>query len=464
MPSVAEQARLVREGRLSPVELVEPALRRIEQANRDLGAVVAIDADGALRAAKAMARTVATDGGSHLGPLAGVPLLVKDVDDAVGLRTTHGDPALASSPPAGADSAHVARLRAAGAIVVGKTNVPAYALSADTDNRLFGRTCNPHAPERTPGGSSGGSAAAVAAGMVPLATATDAGGSIRIPASCCGIAGFKPSSGAVPLVDRTGPAGWGPFDTRGVVAASFADVAVALDVVAGPAPGDPDSVALDGSFARSVQMTTSLRGMRVAWSPTLGFAAPDAATLPAMEAGLHTLADLGADVVEVGGPVEADPVAAWYVLAAAGVLRQVRRTGTPDTWDDRFTPDLVAALRYAESLSAEQLLAAQAERATVATALATLWADGFDLLACPVTASPAPRAGEGGNWVRYTYAANMAGVPAASVPVGWADVDGDRVPVGLQLVGPRLADRLVFAAAARLEESVGASRWTPSGR
>ena len=186
----------VRAGQLSARELVAHALARIDAVDGSVGAFVAVDPEGALIAARAVDDVVAA--GGDPGPLAGIPIGVKDLEDAEGLPTARGVAAYAGRAPATSDSALVARLKAAGCVVVGKTNTPALGHKADTTNLVFGATRNPWNLERSPGGSSGGSAAAIAAGMVPLATGSDGGGSIRIPAAVCGLSGMKPSLGRVP--------------------------------------------------------------------------------------------------------------------------------------------------------------------------------------------------------------------------------------------------------------------------
>ena len=211
---------MVRSGRVSAVDTLERAYERIGRLNGDINAVVALRNVGEAHAeAKALDDRVRR--GERLGPLTGVPFLVKDSQDLAGMRTTHGSLLLAESPPAARDALGVARLRAAGAIPIGKTNVPEHCFEGFTDNLLFGATHNPWAPEWSPGGSSGGSAAALAAGMVPIATASDGGGSVRVPAAFCGLFGLKPTNG---LVGRDPIPPWIDFSTDGPLALSMADL------------------------------------------------------------------------------------------------------------------------------------------------------------------------------------------------------------------------------------------------
>ncbi|HSN06115.1 MAG TPA: amidase, partial [Candidatus Angelobacter sp.] len=223
-------------GRVSAVAAVEEALRRIRERDIALGAVVALRADAALaEAAELDARRAA---GEAPGPLHGVPVLVKDLEDVAGMPTRKGSRLLVGASPATADEVVPALLRRAGAVVVGKTNLPEFAIEGFTDNLLDGLTRNPWNPAMTPGGSSGGSAAALAAGMVPIATATDGGGSVRIPAGLCGLVGLKPTHGAV---GRWPAADWIDLSTYGPMATTVDDVRLLLCLMVGRVDGDPSS-------------------------------------------------------------------------------------------------------------------------------------------------------------------------------------------------------------------------------
>jgi aspartyl-tRNA(Asn)/glutamyl-tRNA(Gln) amidotransferase subunit A len=322
--TVMELAAAVRRGEVSPSEVVWDALARIADLNGAVNAFVAVDPEGAGAQAVALEQRLAA--GEAIGPLVGVPVGVKDLEDAAGFVTTCGDPARRERAAATRDSVQVARLRAAGAIVVGKTNTPAYGFQAETDNLVFGATRNPWALKRTSGGSSGGSAAAVASGMVGLCTGSDGGGSIRIPSAVCGIPGFKPTHGVVPNGDVDSPT-WGPFSTRGPMARTFGEIAYALDVVAGYSARDLTSFDLGGSFVDAASEPT-LEGVRIIWSPTLGIATPDPAMVTACERALAVLDQHGARIVEtVDSVFEEPPVHAWIMPAAH---RQRRRRGDAD--------------------------------------------------------------------------------------------------------------------------------------
>src|SRR5438034_9206238 len=258
---LAELARSVRDGRVSAKELVGQAYERIERLNGDLNAVIALRPQ---EEAFAEAQEMQRSGFGSERPLLGLPLLVKDNTDVAGMRTVNGSRLLEDAAPAERDARVVERLRAAGAIVVGKTNVPEFSFQGYTDNTAFGPTGNPWGRDWSPGGSSGGSGAALAAGMVPLATATDGGGSVRIPAAFCGLAGLKPTNG---LVGRRPIPDWMDLSTSGPLAGSIADLRLLLDVIRGPVGGDP-SIAPSWTPRASPRPTRILATPRmVEWGP-----------------------------------------------------------------------------------------------------------------------------------------------------------------------------------------------------
>jgi aspartyl-tRNA(Asn)/glutamyl-tRNA(Gln) amidotransferase subunit A len=453
--TVMETAAAVRRGAASPRDLVDEALERIKTQDGALNCFVAVDPEGARAQAAAIEQRLAA--GEDVGALAGVPIGVKDLEDAEGFVTTCGDPARRDRPAAARDSVEVARMRAAGAIVIGKTNTPAYGFHAETDNLLFGPTRNPWAPNRTSGGSSGGSAAAVAAGLVSLCTGSDGGGSIRIPSAVCGIAGFKPTNGAVPSGDTDAPT-WGPYSTRGPMARTFAEIAYALDVVAGYSDRDLMSFDLAGSFVDAVAQA-SLGGVRIIWSPTLGVARPDAEMVAVCERALAALEQHGARVVEaVDAVFEEAPVRSWFARAAAGSWRTA--TLDPMPWDGRFLPGARFVAQYGESVTAGQLLEGEQGAHRAGLALAALF-ERTDVLVTPAMATFAPRIGEpspyGPGWAGdYTLPFNLVRAPAAVVPCGTLDnEDGEAMPVALQFVMPRCADMRLMSVAAAAEAALG---------
>jgi aspartyl-tRNA(Asn)/glutamyl-tRNA(Gln) amidotransferase subunit A len=458
--TVIELARQVRAGEVSARELTRHALERIEALNPSVNAFVAVDGDRAIEQAAAVDQIVAT--GADPGPLAGVPMGVKDGEDAAGYRTTHGSSLRADADRAVHDSVHVARLRAAGAVVVGKTNLPEYGWSAHTTNALFGPTRNPWHPDHSAGGSSGGSAAAIAAGMVPLATGSDGGGSIRIPSSCCGLSGMKASLGRVPTGGAEGPA-WLDLSTRGPMARRIADVVVALDVVVGPEATDLRSLPRPEANWRDA-LDEPRVPTRVAWCPTLGYAEIDADVLAVCERALGVLETLGVDVVEVGAVFDADPLGDWLTVVGACLLRTLEPYR--DAWD-RLDPSLAAIADAARSVSARQLVEIFDRCHEMNLRLVDLF-HGVRLLVTPTTAGAAPPLALGGagmvngavdaNWVRLTYPFNMTGSPAATVCAGLAP---GGLPVGVQVVGPQHADLVVLRSAAALEGAIGFDDMAP---
>jgi aspartyl-tRNA(Asn)/glutamyl-tRNA(Gln) amidotransferase subunit A len=424
----------VRSGRRSAHALVTQALERIEALNPQVNAFVAVDADGALEAASR-------------------------IDDAAGFVTSHGSAVFAGGAAAVHDSPLVARLRAAGCVVVGKTNTPELGWKGDTDNVTFGPTANPWNLDYSPGGSSGGSAAALAAGMVPLATGSDGGGSIRIPSSCCGLSGVKPSLGRVPSGGEHG-AEWHALSTKGPMARRVADVVTALDVAVGPDPTDVRSLprpeaswpaALEGA-----QLPT-----KVAWSPTLGYSPLDDEVRALCEDAVGRLEALGTEVVEIEVVFEEDPVRDWLTLAIAYNWRTLAPYRDTEVWE-RVDPLLAAQVDWAaEHLSALDIVRAQDACHTLNLRLVELFRD-VRLLLTPTCAGPPPPRhlqaqglinGEvEANWARFTYPFNMTRSPAATVCTG---LTAQGLPVGIQLVGPQHGDLVVIRSAAALEAAIG---------
>ena len=460
---VTELAHGVRRGTLGARELVAHALERIDALNPTLNAFVAVDGERAMESAGRVDDAVAR--GEDPGPLAGIPIGVKDLEDAAGFTTSYGSALFAGDAAADTDSLMVARLRAAGCVVVGKTNTPELGWKADTDNVTFGATLNPWNTAHSPGGSSGGAAAALAAGMVPLATGSDGGGSIRIPSSCCGLSGVKVSLGRIPSGGHPDRA-WHDLSTGGPMARRMADVVAALDVVVGPDPNDIRSLprpeaswpaALDGAHPPT----------KVAWSPTLGYAPLDDEVRALCERAVRTFEDLGAEVVEVDSVFAADPVLEWLRLAVSYNLRTLAPFRGTDEWAN-VDPMLAAQVEWAaQHVTPLELIRAHDACHQLNAALVGLFHD-VRLLVTPTCAAPPPPRdleGEGmingvrdPNWARYTYPFNMTRSPAASVCVGRT---GEGLPVGIQLVGPQHADLVVIRSAAALEAAIGFEERAP---
>ncbi len=463
--SLSELAEGVRSGRVAARDLVGHALDRIETLNPQLNAFVSVDPERALREAARIDDLVA--GGLDPGPLAGIPIGVKDLEDAAGFTTSQGSVLFADAPPAAVDSPLVARLKAAGCVVVGKTNTPEFGWKADTTNRVFGRTRNPWNLDHSAGGSSGGTAAALASGMVPLATGSDGGGSIRIPASCCGFSGFKPSLGRVPSGGAE-PPHWPLLSTKAPMALRIQDTVKALDVTVWPDPTDLSSLPRpEASWPAALENAQLPR--KVAWSPTLGYAPVDKEVRALCERAVGALESLGTEVIEVDTVFDEDPVSEWLTLTLAYHLRDLGPYRGTEAWG-KVDALLAAQVDEAtKSLSAVDVVRALDSCHLLNLRLVRLFHD-VRLLVTPTCAAPPPSAELEGagvingekdfNWVRFTYPFNMTRSPAASVCAG---LTGDGLPVGLQIIGPQHADLVVVRSAAALEAAIGFSELAPVG-
>jgi Asp-tRNA(Asn)/Glu-tRNA(Gln) amidotransferase A subunit family amidase len=421
--------------------MVEKAFRRIERLDADLHAVVVLREETALEEARALDAVIAS--GGRIGPLAGLPVLVKDVTDVAGMRTTFGSRWFADAPVADVDGLVPERLRAAGAIVVGKTNTPEFATEGFTSNQVFGPTGNPWRLAASPGGSSGGSAAALAAGMVPIATAADGGGSVRIPAAWCGLVGLKPTNG---VIGRDRVPDWIDFSTDGPIGTSVADVRLLLGLMAGPAAGDP--TALPGPLPDVSRPVMRLFAVErwAEWGP-----------LPTEVAGLFERAlerlqevlGLTAERVQAGrlfGGANLDDD--WFAIAGAEHAHRLGRERI-EAHGDELHPATRGFLEDGLKVSLEDYLAARRRRFDYVRALDELLGD--DALICSpvmaVASCPADGVMPGADVpglptdAYVTQVQNMTGHPAISVPAG-RSVDG--VPFGLQLTGPRFHDHVVL--------------------
>ena len=437
-----------RAGRLSPVEATEAVLARIEAADPRINAFCLITADEALDQAKASAQRWRR--GAPEGELDGVPISIKDILLTRGHPTRRGSTTIGAEGPWPDDSPSVARLREAGAVMVGKTTTPEFAWKGVTDGPLTGITRNPWDPSRTPGGSSGGAAAAVAAGMAPLAVGTDGGGSVRIPAAFTGTFTIKPTYGRIPHWPAS------PFGTLahvGPMTWSVADAALMLDVMARPDARDWSAMPTpDGTHAG----IADLSGLRIAYSPTLGFATvdPEVASLVTTAAGVF--AELGAKV-EQADPGFGDPVEDFETLWFAGVAKVLEHL--PESRRADLDPGLRDIAAQGARHSAVDYLTATARRMELGQIMGAFHQE-YDLLLTPTMPIAAFEAGRetpaGGpdarwtSWTPFTYPFNMTQQPAASVPCGFTAAG---LPVGLQVVGPRHGDALVMRACAAFEQA-----------
>ncbi len=445
----------VRSGELKAVDLLDEFLARVERFNDELNAFCFLDVEGARRRAEEIDAAVAR--GEDPGPWAGVPMGVKELVAVEGWPDTHAS-MLLKDRIADHTATEAARLRAAGAVLVGLTTSPEYGSVNWTRTYIHGVTRNPWNLERTPGGSSGGSAAAVAVGMMPICTGSDGGGSIRIPSAYSGLFGFKVSFG------RVGDAGH--FDTGltsvpGPICRSVRDAARYVDAIAGPTDVDPTSLPRpERSYENAVvsgAAAARLRGLRAAWSSTLGFAVcdPEVEKL-SHEAALALAADAGIEIVDVDFHFPR-PGQAWSILSnidvSANHLEAYRGS------DEAVTPVSKAGFEAIERMTSDQVLRAQQRRWELLRAIADVF-DEVDLILTPTTATtafvaegPPPfeiagqRVGGMGS-VPYTAPFNISGMPAVSIPVG-TSVEG--LPVGLQVVARRHEEELVLACGAIAE-------------
>jgi Asp-tRNA(Asn)/Glu-tRNA(Gln) amidotransferase A subunit family amidase len=458
--TVADLAAQVSARTLSAREVVGAALERIDELDDQIGAFVAVDGEAALADAATIDERLAA--GEDVGPLAGIPIGVKDLDDAAGFVTTKGSLLFADDDPQLEDSPLVERLRAAGCVVVGKTNTPEQGWKADTVNNLFGATHNPWSLARSAGGSSGGTAAALAAGLVPLATGSDGGGSIRIPSAVCGLSGMKPSLGRVP----TGP-GWPGLSTNGVMARRIRDVTLALDAVVGPEPTDLTALPMpEASWSRSLAELHPPR--KVGWSPTLGYAKVDGEILAICEKAVQRLEDLGTEVVMVDSVWPEDPIRHWLTLVGTYTLRVLDDYRGTDRWSS-IDPGLVALVEWARAKVTPVRIARALQACHDANLRLVELFHQVPLLLTPTVAGQTPFIDQGGtidgepgaDWVAFTYPFNMTRSPAGTVCAGFA---ADGMPVGLQAIGPQHADVVVLRLIALLEDELALDPVAPYGR
>ncbi|AHG01990.1 amidase (plasmid) [Halostagnicola larsenii XH-48] len=459
--TAAGLARAIRDGEYSPTEVVDATLERIRQRNERTNAFVTVTDDLAREAAEDAARAI--DEGEPLGPLHGVPVAIKDLDDVAGVRTTSGS-LLYEDRVAESDSPFVARLKDAGAIVVGKTNTPEFGLGTTTDNRVAGPTGTPFDPDRVSGGSSGGAGAALADRLVPMAPGSDAGGSVRIPASFCGVYGLKPTQGVVPNVTRpNGFASHTPFSTKGPLARTVEDAALSLDVMAGTHPRDPFSVPKRGEYRDAVDRPVD--ELDIAYSPDMGVYPVDPDVRDVLEDAVSAFERAGATVDAIDpdlGHDNEEILDAYYTMATVrwrSLLENLSEEGFDPLGEDRdrLRPYLVDLVLDAEEPATRVYKRADVVRTDVLDGLADLFAEYDLLVTATCGTTPFPHGEEPAEidgteiepyrgWV-LTQPFNLTGQPAASAPSGF--VGG--LPVGMQIAGPRHADDDVIAASAALE-------------
>jgi aspartyl-tRNA(Asn)/glutamyl-tRNA(Gln) amidotransferase subunit A len=463
-PTVIELAESVRRGERKAVELVDEYLGRIAEGNERLNAFVHIDADLAHANASAVDEAIAR--GDDPGPLAGVPFGVKDLEDCIGMPTTFGSVPFVGRGPVDNDSLNIARLRAAGAVPVGKTASPEFGTLNFTKTKVFGVTRNPWDVSRTPGGSSGGSSAAVAAGIIPFATASDGGGSIRIPASFAGLVGHKSSHGRIPHPEATS----NQTSVSGSLTTTVGETARILDVLAGPDDRDRTSLPASGIRYEEAIESIDVRGLRARWSLDYGFAVVDPEVAEIAEASARALADAAGLVLDEEPVVLTDPVRTWLSTGALGSWLAIE----PDMWParaDDFTLNVRQALEQTEGTTLQKYARAARRREQLEYDCARIFQD-VDVLLSPTTAVPA-FAAEGpppsviagvemntlAMSTPFTMLANLCWNPATSVPAG---LTSEGLPVGLQIMGRRHRDEVPLRLARIFEQAQPWPRFAPA--
>ena len=435
---------LFRSGAASPLDATREVLARIERLNPQLNAFCLVDGEAALQSARESEARWRR--GAPMGPLDGVPVSIKDLILTRGWPTRRGSRTVDVAQPWEVDAPVTARLREAGAVLLGKTTTPEFGCKGETNSPLTGITRNPWDLRRTPGGSSGGTAAAVAAGLGPLSVGTDGAGSVRIPAAFCGTFGLKPSFGRVPAYPMSP---FGSVAHLGPHTMSVADAALMMNVISQPDARDWSSLPADGRDYR-VGLEDGVRGLRIAYSPTLGYARnvhPEVAA--AVEQAVMALAALGA-VVEAVDPGITDPLdictGLWF-LGAYTVW-----SGLSPAQQAVCDPDFQAQAALGARLSALEVQQLHLRRGALGSQLRQFM-QRFDLIATPAVAVPAFEARPAGHspmspadmlgWTPFSYPFNLSQQPAASIPCG---LTSDGLPIGLQLVGPMFGDALVLRA------------------
>jgi Asp-tRNA(Asn)/Glu-tRNA(Gln) amidotransferase A subunit family amidase len=445
---------------VSAVEVLDAIVARVEAVNPQVNAVVTLVAENAWEEARAVDVGIAA--GETGGPLCGVPASIKDLIETKGIRTTFGSLLRQDFVPEH-DAVLVERVRAAGCPIFAKTNTPDHGGKFATDNMVFGATNNPWDLSRSPGGSSGGAAAQVAAGMGPLAVGNDGGGSIRVPASMCGVYGLKPQFGRIPSWPRHN--GWYTLNHEGPITRTVRDAAALLDIMAGPDERDwlslPDQ---PGSYLQACD--GDIKGMRVAWSPTPGYGRVDPEVLERCQAAARTFEELGC-IVEEASPHLPNVDQIFLGMIVPRLLVQFEQEFPPG-FAEKLDPVVQSFLPLAEQMTTRDVFAAIYGEYAVHDLLVGFFQQ-YELFLTPTIATPPYASGVfGPSEVAgepissplepfFTHPFNLSGQPAASIPVGFTD---DGLPVGLQIVGRRFAEKTVLRASACFEAArPWADRW-----
>jgi aspartyl-tRNA(Asn)/glutamyl-tRNA(Gln) amidotransferase subunit A len=452
--SASDLASMIRRRELKPSELTAASIARVESLNPKLNAFCALRAEEAMAEARALDEKIAR--GERVGLLAGLPLGVKDLEGVAGMATTFGSLPFKDNI-AKQDSIQVARLKAAGAIVIGKTNTPEFGFMAFTKNLLYGVTRNPWNLERTPGGSSGGSSAAIASGMVPLATASDWGGSIRIPACYTGAFGLKPTQGLIPIRPRLGMTPWADFSMAGPITRTVRDAAMYLDAVVGYDPADASSLPHPGISYRAV-LEQNPKNLRVAFHPDFGHPMqPDIRR--EVELAAMIFRELGHKVTVLDEPV-IETCYAWRTIGSPQTLADL--AAHLEDHRDQYGRAFLTSVEAATKITWRDYGDAYRLRTQFNEWTRSVF-ERFDLLITPTlpteafnASGPPPREIDGQplkdvmEALVFTYPFNFSGHPAASVRAGMSQ---NGLPCGLQIVAERHRDDLVMQAAYAYEQA-----------
>jgi aspartyl-tRNA(Asn)/glutamyl-tRNA(Gln) amidotransferase subunit A len=456
--SAVQLAAMIRAKKISATEAVRAMLAHAERAQAATNCFITLCAEQALSAAALSDRRLAA--GEAIGPLHGVPFHVKDLIDTKDVRTTFASLMFEHNVPQ-RDAVSVARLKQAGGILIGKTTTPEFGHMPYTEAPLFGRTCNAWAADRTSGGSSGGAAVALAAGVCPLGVGTDAGGSTRIPAAANGVLGLKQSPGVIP--HDMAPEAFANVSSINPMARSVGDLALMLDVMAGPDACDPYSRPVpQGGYAAAADAFCTLAGMRIAWRPLLGNSVIDGEVFALCEQAAITLQDMGASVELMEEEVEpVEPV--WFAYSSA--MWNARFRAALPQWHAKISPTLIAQMQRGRDITGEAVGQALLARTRLYRAVQG-WFEGCDLVLTPTltrTALPIeerlfePIEIDGRKvdtvrraWYPYTHPFNLTGNPALSIPCG---VHSDGLPVAIQLIGRLGDDARLLGVAALFEQA-----------
>jgi len=451
--SAVEMARMIRSGEISAREVMEAHLRQIELVNPKVNAIVTLVAEQALENAKGADETQAR--GGLQGPLHGLPVAHKDLFETKGIRTTYGSPLFKDNVP-NQDAIIIERIREAGAITVGKTNTPEFGVGSQTFNPIFGATLNPYDLSKTCGGSSGGSAVALACGFVPIADGTDMGGSLRNPAAFCNVVGLRPAPGRVPC--QAQGLAWLTLNVAGPMARTVADVALFLSAIAGPDPRCPISIAEPGDrFARGLER--SFKGIRIAWFRDLGGIPFDSRVRAVVDSNIKVFEDLGC-LVEQAEPDFADIDEVFKMLRAWAFEAEYGDRVKKDR--SQFKDTILWEVDRGAKLTGPEMSRAEAKHSLLWSRFQT-FLEKYDYFVLPVTQVPPFAVCQSYvteiagvkmetyiDWMKSCYFISAFGNPAISVPCGFTP---ERLPVGLQIVGRHQDEWSVLQMAHAFEQA-----------